>query len=567
MTGAPDEAGRLGAVPDAPPDHDSDTPTGTPTGALDPIATGSSDRPVDLAVGAFSDDPPWLVEPGAMRWRRAVPALRRVVRDSLPELTRPRTVPPGLRVVRVTGHLGAALAGWALIDRRKDQSSSRAGLSHRLRRAAEVLGPTYIKLGQIISSGEGLFPEELVTEFKRCRDRVTPETFATVRDVVEADLGRPLDAVFSQFERTPLASASIAQVHAATLRTGERVVVKVQRPRVRSLVHADLKVMAWIAPFLVGRIPIAALANPPALVDLFAQTITEELDFRLEAENMLDVARMFAALGATAYVIPRPHPELVTARVLVMERLDGFAFDDVAGMKGAGIDTEEIVRQGMVGFLEGCMFHGIFHGDLHGGNLFVLPDGRTALLDFGITGRLPEPRRLAFLRLLVGASMNDVTTQLAALRDMGALPPDTDLQAVIADLGLDKPAVDPTTLTPEELTAEIQKVVKALLGYGAMIPKELMLFVKNMVFLDGAIATLAPDLDLFAEIAQMSAHFATVHGERIAQDVGMDLSRWELDMTGLKAGFGVDPERTDQLTYRELRERRDLIRQRMAKRG
>ena len=547
-------AARIPPVPDTEPATD-----GQPT----PPDDG---RPADLEIGAFSDHAPWLVDPDAMSWRRAVPAMRQVVRRSLPELTRPQRVPPGLRVVRVAGHLGAAVGGWALADRRKDQSASRSGLSRRLRRAAEHLGPTYIKLGQIISSGEGLFPEELVTEFKKCRDQVTPETFASVREVVETDLGRPLDAVFSSFERTPLAAASIAQVHAATLSTGEPVVVKVQRPRVRTLVHQDLKVMAWMAPFLVGRIPVAALANPPALVDLFAETITEELDFRLEAENMLDVAAMFSALGATAYVIPRPHPDLVTARVLVMERLDGFAFDDVVGMKDAGLDTEEIVRTGMVGFLEGCMFHGIFHGDLHGGNLFVLPDGRTALLDFGITGRLPEPRRQAFLRLLVGASMNDLTTQMAALRDMGALPADTDLAAVIKDLGLDRPAVDPTTLSPEELTAEIQRVVKALLGYGARIPKELMLFVKNMVFLDGAIATLAPDLDLFAEIAKMSTHFATIHGARIARDVGMDLSSWELDLTGMKASFGVDPEQTNQLTYRELQDRRELIRQRMQKR-
>ena len=166
--------------------------------------------------------------------------------------------------------------------------------------------------------------------------------------------------------------------------------------------------MAWLAPHLVGRIPIAALANPPALVELFAETITEELDFRLEAENMLDVARVLAELGQRGYVIPRPHPTLVTRRVLVMERLEGFAFDDVDGMQAAGIDTTAVVRTGMIAFMEGAMIHGVFHGDLHGGNLFVMPDGRTALLDFGIIGRLTGQRRLAFLRLMLGATTNDV---------------------------------------------------------------------------------------------------------------------------------------------------------------
>ena len=170
------------------------------------------------------------------------------------------------------------------------------------------------------------------------------------------------------------------------------------------------------------------------------------------------------------------------------------------------------------------------HRDYHGGNLLVLPDGRTGLLDFGITGRLPENQRLAFLRLLVGASMNDVVTQLGALRDLGALPPDADLPRIIAELGLDRPPVDPTTLTAEELTGEIQRIMKALLAYGARLPKPLMLFVKNLVFLDGAIATLAPDLDLFAEITAIATYFTLNHGERIADEVGLAAEQWDLDL-------------------------------------
>jgi len=290
-------------------------------------------------------------------------------------------------VFRVAWVLGSAVVLWMLTDRRRGGSVSRAGISRRLRIAAERLGPTYIKLGQIISSGQGIFPAELVEEFKLCRDRVAPESFDVVRRVVEGDLGRPLEHVFREFDRTPLASASIAQVHRAVLTDGTEVVVKVQRPQVARLVQEDLRVMAWLAPPLVGRIPVAALANPPALVEVFAETISEELDFRLEAENMLDVARSFAELGQRGYVIPRPHPTLVTPRVLVMERLSGFLFDDVASIKAAGVDTHAIIRPGMVGFLEGALIHGILHGDLRGGNLFVRPDGRTALLDFGITGR------------------------------------------------------------------------------------------------------------------------------------------------------------------------------------
>jgi ubiquinone biosynthesis protein len=518
----------------------------------------------DLLVGAFSDDGPWVVDPERLAWRPGLDRVRSAVRAEVPRLVTPRRIPPVGRLLITLRYLGLVVAAWWVGKRRRGGPESVADLSRRLRKAAERLGPAYIKLGQIISAGDGVFPEPLVAEFKLCRDQVPPESFADVRRVVEEDLGRPLEEVFASFDPVPLAAASIAQVHAARLHSGESVVVKVQRPAVARLVRADLAVMAWIAPRLVGRIPVSALANPPALVELFAETITEELDFRLEAENMLDVARSIRDLGQTRYVVPRPHPELVTPRVLVMERLSGFAFDDVEGMQAAGVDTAALVRSGMIGFLEGAMLNGIFHGDLHAGNLFVLPDGRTALLDFGITGRLDERRRRAFLRLLVGATVNDVRVQLEALCDLGALPSDTDIATVITDLGLDRPPVDPTTMAPEELVAEIQRTVKALLGYGARLPKELMLFVKNLVFLDGAIATLAPDLDLFAEISHIAGYFATAHGARIFGDVG-EAARREIDLSGMKASFGVDPT-VERLTYRDLQARRAVIRERLARR-
>ena len=526
--------------------------------------TPPTDRPADIAIGSYTDEAPWIVEPESMTWRRAVPSVRWVIARQLPDLVRPRRLPSLGRLATVVWQLGLAVAPWALVGRRRGGESSRADLSRRLRIAAERLGPTYIKLGQIISSGEGLFPTELVDEFKKCRDQVPPEPFHVVRSVVESDLGHSLETVFSHFDRQPLAAASIAQVHAATLRDGTEVVVKVQRPSVGQLVHKDLRVMAWLAPYMVGRIPIAALANPPALVELFAETITEELDFRLEADNMLDVARIFAELGQRDYVIPRPHPDLVTPRVLVMERVFGFNFDDVVGMHDAGVDTTAVVRTGMIGFMEGAMLYGVFHGDLHGGNLFVLADGRVALLDFGITARFSPLKQNAFLRLIVGATMNDVRAQIEALRDLGALPADTDVEAVITELGLDRPPVDPTTLTPDEMVGEIQRVVKALMGFGAKLPKELMLYIKNMVFLDGAIATLAPDLDLFSEIAHISEYMATRHGERIAASIGLEADAVEFDFTGIQASFGVDPSSTGSLTYRDLQKRREVIRNRLS---
>ena len=224
--------------------------------------------------------------------------------------------------------------------------------------------------------------------------------------------------------------------------------------------------MSWIAPLLVGRIPVAALANPPALVELFGETIVEELDFRLEAQNMLDVARVLADTGQRAIVVPRPHPDArdpAGARHGAARRVRAGATP--TAMRAAGIDTEAVLRAALIAFLEGALLYGVFHGDLHGGNL-LRPGRRHAwpCSTSASPGASTSRERLAFLRLVMAASANDVPGQIAALRDLGALPADVDIDAVIRDLGLDRPPIDPTTLTAEELIAEIRDLTKALLG-------------------------------------------------------------------------------------------------------
>ncbi|MBP7405970.1 MAG: AarF/ABC1/UbiB kinase family protein [Candidatus Microthrix sp.] len=540
------------------------TPAASPT---QPPATSPGTAP-DTDRFAFTDAAPWVVDRDHLDWDVGLGVIRAALAREVPRLTAPKRIPPLGRLARVSGRLAWAVAPWLLRERRLSDSTRRIdGLSRRLREAAEDLGPTYIKLGQIISSGAGIFPDELVAQFSLLRDKVPAESFEVVREVVESDLGRPLEDVFATFDRKPLAAASIAQVHVATLHTGEEVVVKVQRPTIRTQVYRDLEVMAWLAPFLIGRIPVSALANPPALVELFTETITEELDFRLEAENMLDVAEAFAQLDQRGFVVARPHPTLVTRRVLVMERLSGYGWEDIDGMIAAGISGHDVVRTGMVGFTEGAMVQGIFHGDLHGGNLFVLEDGRIALLDFGITARMTEKERLAFLRMMITGATGDIRGQLAAFRDLGALPDDVDLDWVMSELRLDGDVIDPTQLSQDEMMAELQRITKALLGMGARLPKILMLYVKNLVFLDGAIATLAPDLDIMAEIMNLWMSMAGRHGEVLAAQLGIAADDMiGVDETSVRAAFGITEQDASPLTHEELRRRRDLIRARMRKR-
>jgi ubiquinone biosynthesis protein len=207
------------------------------------------------------------------------------------------------------------------------------------------------------------------------------------------------------------------------------------------------------------------------------------------------------------------------------------------------------------------MIHGVFHGDLHGGNLLVEETGRTVLFDFGITGRLTDVQRLAFLRLLLAGTSGDVKGQLAALRDLGAFPIDTDLDAVFEDLQLDQPVKDPTKMSADELVTELEQLMTKLLGYGTRAPKELMLFVKDLMYLNAATATLDPDLDLIAEIVHVHQYFLTTHGERLMREIGEAALR-PPDPDAIKASFLV-PADVERLTFADLQERRRTILERM----
>lgn len=517
----------------------------------------------DTVWGSFSPKAPWNLDVEECDiFNEQANEIRANVHVKAQKLLQPKKLFPLGRVIAAVVRVGLAISLWYVFDKRKGREKSYTSISKKLRKQFVHLGSTYIKLGQIISSGEGLFPNELVSEFKKLRDQVEAEKFHDIKRVIEQDFGRPLESIFSKFNIEPLAAASIAQVHEATLITGEAVVVKVQRPRVSSLVEKDIKALTWLAPKLVGRIPVTALANPPALVEVFSETICEELDFRLEAQSMLEVARVFVTTNQRSIVVPRPYVSMVTKRVLVMEKMQGFQLEDVEAMQDAGIDTKEFIRAGLISFLEGALIYGVFHGDLHGGNLFVQPDGKTALFDFGITGHFNETQRKAFMRLIIAGMSGDVKQQLVALRDMGAFPKDTDLDEVLEDLGVGQAVKDPTKMSSDQLTDELKDLTKKLLGYGARAPKELMLFVKNLMFLDGVTGTLAPDLDILAEISHVYSYFMSEYGTKIFEELNLEEDDLQFDKNALLDSMMVE-DKVDTLTYDQIKARREIIRKRM----
>lgn len=455
----------------------------------------------------------------------------------------------------------ALVLGWAIACGWPGRRQSRAErIALRVRRAAERLGPSFVKLGQIIASGQGVFPQALVEECAKLRDEVAPEPFATVRASIEDELG-PLEALFWSFDETPLAAASIAQVHPAILRApdgtpGPEVVVKVRRSGIERSIRRDMAALRFLADRMIGRIPVAALANPPALVELFAETLADEVDLRLEAANMVEVASSLARRRPVGLLVPRPHPELVSRSVLVMERLKG-----EPPRRYRGPDAQACVQALLGCLLEGALLDGVFHGDLHGGNLLV-HEGQVGLIDFGITAWLDPSERDGLARLIVGGMTSDPTLQVQGLVALRALPADCDVADVVRTLKLDAPPPDPASMSPDELSQELATVARQLLAMGAKLPKALMLWAKDLVLLDAVIGEMAPETDMIGALTSVGMGFMAQWGQELATQLNVDVDVKEAVMRqGTAQGLGLAQD--ESLSWTELQERRALIAKRM----
>ena len=502
---------------------DASTGAGSTEGLTDD--GGAQTEPaVDLAFGSFTSSGPWVIDPEAIAWRSGIDELRERAANRVPELVEPPMFPP-FRGVVILASLSLPLTRWAVRNRAgRREDKAQAELAALVRHRFERLGATFIKLGQLIAGGEGVLPKHWTEEFKRCRDRVPPESFDHVRTVIEQDLGGPLEKFFSSFDTVPFAAASIAQVHAARLISGEEVVVKVQRPRIDKVVASDIAAMAWLVSMIERLNPQLRIINMSAYVELFAETIVEELDFRLEAQNMLDIAWVLASGDERVIIVPRPHPEMVTRRVLVMQRLDGHAVDDETALANAGVDPSSVLRALMQSFFEGALIHGVFHGDLHAGNMVIDDTGRPTLFDFGITGRFPEDKRQALLGLMFASTIKDELDFIRHWRDLGGFSADADLEQIAEEMKVHKLRAQPEgEVSSEEMARQMQQTVKRLISHGARLPKELFLFMKSFLYLSGAIARVAADVDMAAETAELFTRLTTTHSGAF-EAIGADLS-------------------------------------------
>ena len=321
------------------------------------------------------------------------------------------------------------------ILRRRGREFAHLSRPERLRLALEEMGPTFVKLGQVLSTRPDLIPQEYIVELEKLQSNVASIPFDTARQTVESELGRPITEVFASFEDEPVAAASLAQVHRATLKSGDVVAVKIQRPGAADVIEIDLEIMHNIAGLMERYIDEARLMNAVGMVREFSSNLRKELDFGVEANNMRRSAHNFA--GDNTIHIPEVYKEVSTKRLLVMEYIDGINVSDYSRLSSEGYDLRLIARRGVDIALKSTFEHGFFHADPHPGNIFVLPDNVICLLDYGMMGVISTRQRESMARLAAGVINRDekgMTRSLEGLVEAQAAVNVEKLEADMSDL-------------------------------------------------------------------------------------------------------------------------------------
>lgn len=387
--------------------------------------------------------------------------------------------------------------------------TSRAQLGRALRETLGACGTTFVKMGQVLSTRADQLPAEIADELASLRDTAAPVPWPEVAAVLEQELGAPAETVFAEIDRTPLAAASIGQVHAARLATGDEVVVKVQRPGIRPVVEQDLDIAVRLGARLERTTGWARSLRTAALAEGLATAIREELDFRVECENIRAVAR--AQPSGSPVRTPAVHEELSTAQVLVMERLRGRPISEAGPLlERLGLDRNEVARAVLDALLRQVLVDGVFHADPHAGNIFILDDGLVGLLDLGSVGRLDAALRASLERLLLGFDHGDPVAVTDALLELAPASDQVDEERLGREVGR------VIARYSAGAGAHGAQMFAALFGivsrYGLEIPPEIAAVFRSMATAEGTLRQLAPEFDLVAQSKELAGEYV---GERL----------------------------------------------------
>ena len=387
----------------------------------------------------------------------------------------------------------------------------------------EQLGPTFVKLGQLIASSPSLFPAPLADAALRCLDEVPPFDGETAREMIRKDLGRAPAQIFKSFDDSPLSAASIGQVHGCVLPDGREAVIKLQRPNIRERMTTDLRIMHRLARTL-QRTKLGKSANLTAAVaDLHANTF-KELNPALEASRQSQFRENIGAFGDNAFITaPEVYWDYCGPHMICMERMCGVPMDEFDTIRSRGIDGELILRRGVKVWMEAAMIHGPFHGDVHAGNLWVLDDGRGTYLDFGIMGELDDEwkeliRDLFFTSMIDG----DFGRVARAFKRVGAFPEDigSDEEVGVRMQMAFGPMLD-VGISGVSLGDVFKSIVQMMEQFGVPSPQELMLITKQLLYFERYARVHAPDWALARDLFLVKNIFP-VDAARKAAELGIE---------------------------------------------
>ncbi len=384
-----------------------------------------------------------------------------------------------------------------------DQGVPLSSYSHeaRVRMALTDLGPTFIKLGQVLSLRPDLVGSELASELRQLQANAPADPIAVVRETVETELNRPIEELFASFSEIPIASASIGQAHAATLHDGTRVVVKVQHANIREKINEDLEVIAGLAS-LSERIPEIAAWQPKSIVDQLARQLKRELSFSQEQANLVMLGEALSSFEAV--VIPKPFPSHSGPRVLTMERVDGFSINEAGNVEVfPNLDCDALAHRVSALYVEMIFAQGLYHADPHPGNILIQPDGTVGLLDFGMVGRIDEKLRSDIEEMLWAVALKDPALLTSLVKRLGKVPVNIDESNLSEDISDLIAIYGNQPIHQIDLAGALNDTTDILHRHRIILPSQLGVLIKTLVTLQGTISQTSPKFSLLEVIEPM----------------------------------------------------------------
>lgn len=416
--------------------------------------------------------------------------------------------------------------GLQMVSRKKRDRLDRLTRAERVRLVFEELGPTYIKLAQILSTRPDLIPIDFIVELARLQDKVPFVDFSAVEKIIGEAFGKSPAELFGEIDHTPVASASLGQVHLARTLAGEPVAVKVQRPEIRKTIEVDLEIMLHLATLMERHVEEMALHRPVKIVEEFADTLEKEMDYTIEAGSMERMARLF--LNDSSVYIPAVYRELTTPRILTMEFVEGIKVSDLDRIEKAGYDKKEITVRGADLYLTQFFEHGFFHGDPHPGNIFILPEHVICLLDFGMVGTVDRRTRELFVDLIDCIIQHEETRCVRLLLRLTEWEEEPDIRRLEKDVAeftgrhLYKP------IKEIAIGTLLQQMLDLTARHGLRIPPNLFLMMKALATVEGVARMLDPEFNLVDRATPFihKIKLERLHPQRVAEDVSHLAADW-----------------------------------------